>query len=74
MLDAQAVQKQVQEALVMELLRRDQLSEVQAATLLPMDRWELLDAMDRARVPTMRLSEQEQKCELGQEILRDRSV
>ena len=65
------VPQKVREALVMELLRRDQLSEAQAAALLHMDRWELLDAMGRAQVPAIRMSVKELKRELGREIRRD---
>jgi hypothetical protein len=65
------VPRKVQEALVMELLRRDQLSEAQAATLLDLSRWELLDVMGRYRVPAIRMSLEELKHELAQEIRRD---
>ena len=41
------VPRKVREALVMELLRRDQLSEAQAAGLLRLNRWELLEVMER---------------------------
>jgi hypothetical protein len=34
-----------------EVLRRDQLSEAQAAGLLQLDRWELLDLMGRLSCP-----------------------
>jgi cell wall assembly regulator SMI1 len=65
------VPRKVREALVMELLRRDQLSEAQAAALLQLNRWELLDVMGRYQVPAMRLSLEELKRELAQEIRRD---
>jgi len=65
------VPQKVREALIMELLRRDQLSEAQAAALLHLDRWGLLEAMGRARVPAIRMSEEELKRELAQEIRRD---
>jgi len=60
----------IREALIMELLRRDQLSEAQAAGLLQLDRWELLDLMGRYRVPALRLPPEELTRELGQEIHR----
>lgn len=41
------VPHKVREALVMELLRRDQLSEAQTAELLRLNRWELLELMGR---------------------------
>jgi hypothetical protein len=59
------------EALVMELLRRDQLSEAQAAELLQLDRWELLEVMGYYRVPAIRMKPEEVKRELAQEIRRD---
>ena len=62
------VPRKVREALVMELLRRDQLSEAQAAELLQLDRWELLEIMGRYRVPAIRMSPEELKRELAQEI------
>jgi Uncharacterised protein family (UPF0175) len=65
------VPRKVREALVMELLRRDQLSEAQAAALLQLNRWELLDVMGRYQVPAIRLSPEELTRELAQEIRRD---
>ncbi len=47
------VPAKVREALIMELLRRDQLSEAQAAELLYLDRWELLALMGRYQVPAI---------------------
>jgi hypothetical protein len=61
----------VREALVMELLRRDHLSEAQAAALLQLNRWELLDVMGHYQVPAIRLSPEELKRELAQELRRD---
>ena len=51
------VPRRVREALVMDLLRRDHLSEAQAAALLNLNRWELLDLMGRYQVPAIRLSQ-----------------
>jgi hypothetical protein len=65
------VPRRVREALVMELLRRDQLSEAQAAALLQFDRWELLDIMGRYQVPAIRMTPEELKRELAQDIRRD---
>ena len=65
------VPRRVREALVMELLRRDQLSEAQAAALLQLDRWELLDMMGRYQVPAIRMTPEELKRELAQDIRRD---
>ena len=55
----------------MELLRRDQLSEAQAAELLTLDRWELLEVMGRYRIPAIQMTPEEMKQELAQEIRRD---
>ena len=68
------VPRKVREALVMELLRRDQLSEAQAAELLQLDRWELLEIMGRYRVPAIRMSPEELKRELSQEVRRGGGV
>jgi hypothetical protein len=65
------VPHKVREALVMELLRLDQLSEAQAAALLHLDRWALLDTMGRYQVPAVRLSQEELHRELAQELWRD---
>jgi hypothetical protein len=65
------VPRKVQEALVMDLLRRDHLSEAQAATLLQLDRWDLLEVMGRYQVPAIRLSPEALKRELVQELRRD---
>jgi hypothetical protein len=58
----------VREALVMDLLRLDRISEAQAAELLQLDRWALLDTMGRFRVPAIRMSPEELRRELAQEI------
>lgn len=56
----------VLELAVMELLRSAQLSEAQAAALLHLDRWDLLERMGRYRVPAMRMSQEELQQELAQ--------
>jgi len=71
--DAEVPHK-VREALVMELLRLAQLSEAQAAQLLRLERWELLEVMGRYRVPAVRLSQDELKRELAQELRRGGAV
>jgi hypothetical protein len=58
----------VQEALVMELVRLDRLSEAQATEFLGLNRWELLETMSRYRVPVVRMSPEELKRELKTEI------
>ena len=50
------VLSRVREALVMELLRLDKLWESQAATILGLTRWELLELMGRYDVPAVRMS------------------
>lgn len=64
------VPHKVREALVMELLRRDQLSEAQTAELLRLDRWELLELMGRYRVPALRMSKEELKQEVARGVER----
>jgi hypothetical protein len=68
------VPRQVREALVIELLRRDQLSEAQAAALLYLDRWEILEVMGRYRVPAIRMSQDDLKRELAQDVRRGSSI
>ena len=67
------VSRKVLETLVMELLRRDQLSESEAAVLLHLNRWEILEVMGRYRVPAIRMSPEELKHELAQNIRRGSS-
>jgi hypothetical protein len=61
----------LREALVMELLRRDDITEAQAADSLQLDRWDLLETMRRSQVSAIRMSPEELKCELTQEIQLD---
>lgn len=68
------VPRQVWEVLIMELLRRDQLSEAQAAALLHLDRWEILEVMGRYRVPAIRISQKDLKRELAQDVKRGSGV
>jgi Uncharacterised protein family (UPF0175) len=68
------VPHKIREALVMELLRRDQLSEAPAAALLALNRWELLDTMGRYHVPAVRMSPAELKRELTQDIQRGSGI
>lgn len=49
----------VRELLVMELLRRAQLSQGKAAELLGLDRWELMDLMAAYQVPATQLTTSE---------------
>ncbi|HKN01744.1 MAG TPA: UPF0175 family protein [Candidatus Binataceae bacterium] len=65
------VPSRVREALVMELLRLDKLSEAQAATILGLARWELLEVMGRYDVPAVRMSREELDRELAAEIKRN---
>jgi hypothetical protein len=61
----------LREALVMELLRRDDVTEAQAADLLQLDRWDLLETMRRYQVSAIRMSPEELRRELTQEIQLD---
>jgi hypothetical protein len=64
------VSDRVKEALVMELLRLGRLSKAQAADVLSLDRWELLEVMARHQVPSVRMTAEELKLELAKEIRR----
>jgi hypothetical protein len=68
--DAEVPDK-LREALVMELLRRDDITEAQAAALLHLDRWNLLETMRRYQVSAIRMSPAELKRELTQDIQLD---
>ena len=62
------VPSRVREALVMDLLRLDKLSEAQAATILGLGRWELLELMGRYDVPAVRMSTEELDRELATDV------
>ncbi len=65
------VPRRVREALVMDLLRLDRLSEAQAASILGLARWELLDLMGRYDVPAVRMSVGDLDRELATEVKRN---
>ena len=65
------VPRGVREALVMDLLRLDRLSEAQAANILGLARWELLELMGRYDVPAVRMSIEEIDRELATEVKRN---
>ena len=58
----------MREAIVMELLRRDRISEAEAAAFLDFDRRALLDVMGLYQVSAIRMSREELQRELRQEI------
>jgi len=65
------VPQRVREALVMDLLRLDRLSEAQAASILRLERWELLELMGRYDVPAVRMSVEELDRELATGVERN---
>ena len=65
------VPRRVREALVMDLLRLDRLSEAQAANILGLARWELLELMGRYDVPAVRMRIEELDRELATEVKRN---
>ena len=65
------VPSRVREALVMELLRLDKLSEGQALAILKLARWELLELMGRYDVPAVRMTREELDRELATEVKRN---
>jgi hypothetical protein len=65
------VPQRVREALVMALLRLDRLSEAQAASILRLERWELLELMGRYDVPVIRMSVEELDRELATGVRRN---
>ncbi len=66
------VPRRVREALVMDLLRLDRLSEGEAARMLKLARWELLELMGRYDEPAVRMSVAELDREVAVEMERDR--
>ena len=56
----------IKEALVMELLRLDRISEAEAAQSLELDRWGLLDTMARHQISAIRLSPEELTSEVAE--------
>lgn len=48
----QAVAAKAREALVLELLREERISQGQAARLLSVSRWEIVDLMGKYRIPS----------------------
>jgi hypothetical protein len=64
------VPRRVREALVMELLRLDRLSEAEATQFLGLNRHELLKLMGRYQAPAIRMSPEELKEELSYDIQR----
>ena len=65
------VPRRVREALVMDLLRLDRLSEAQTAAILGLARWELLELMGRYDVPAVRMTSDELDRELVTEVKRN---
>ena len=65
------VPRRVREALVMDLLRLDRLSEAQAANILGLARWQLLELMGRYDVPAVRMRIEELDRELATEVKRN---
>jgi transcriptional regulator with GAF, ATPase, and Fis domain len=68
------VPRKLREMVVMELLRRAQLSEAEAATILQLDRWELLEMMGRYQVPAIRMRREELQQELARALPGDGHV
>jgi hypothetical protein len=54
----------------MQLLRVDRLSESQAAAFLGLDRWQILETMNRYRVPAIRLRPEELKREVSRKVIK----
>ena len=65
------VPQRVREALVMDLMRLDRLSEAQTASILRLERWELLELMGRYDVPAVRMSVEELDRELATGVKRN---
>ena len=64
------VPERVREALVMELLRLDRISEAEAAEALGLNRRDLLVTMGRYQVPVVQMDQKELQEEVNTEIKR----
>ena len=64
----------LREIVIMELLRHDRLSEAEAANLLQLDRWELLELMGHYRIPAIRMSQEELREELARKLVPGKRV
>ena len=60
--------RRISETLVMELLRLNRLTEAEAAAVLGLDRWALLDVMAAHHVPAVSLSPDEWREELAKPL------
>ena len=60
--------RRISETLVMELLRLDRLTEAEAAAMLGLDRWALLDVMAAHQVPAVSLSPDEWDAERARRV------
>jgi Uncharacterised protein family (UPF0175) len=69
--DESEVPRRVREALVMDLLRLDRLSEGEAARILKLARWELLELMGRYDMPAVRMNVDDLDRELATEVKRN---
>jgi len=58
--------KKGKEAIVLELLRKGEVSQGKAAELLEIDRWTLFDLMAKYNIPSVDMSSEELKKELQQ--------
>ena len=62
------VPQRVREALVMDLVRLDKISEAEAAAFLGLNRWDLLEIMGCYKVPAIQMSPEELQDELATEV------
>ncbi len=60
------VPDRIRETLVMELLRLNRISESQAAAILGLNRWQLVDRMGQHRVPAVHLTRRELEREVAE--------
>lgn len=58
--------KRGKETIVMELLRKGEISQGKAAELLEVDRWTLFDLMDKHNIPSIDMTSEELERELHQ--------
>lgn len=68
------VPDKVREALVIDLLRKHEISQGKAAELLRLSRWDLLEVMRRHEVPAIDLTPDELEQELAGEGTQDKGT
>lgn len=65
--------KKGKEAVVLELLRKGEISQGKATELLEIDRWTLFDLMAKYEIPVIDMTEEELKRELSKDVFKEKA-